>query len=70
MGDLPSQMADLGVTYHPEDAIEKSIRSATMTGGAGLLLAAVQNTVARENIGAFGVFTRFGTTTALFGTFT
>lgn len=31
-------------------------------------MAAVQNTVAKENVGAFGVFTRFGRTIGLFGT--
>jgi len=52
--------------YIPTDAIAASISSAAMTGGAGLLLAAVQNTLQRENVGAFGVFTRFGSTIALF----
>jgi len=66
MGDLASPQVDLEETFHPQDTIARSIRSATMTGGAGLLMAAVQNTVARENIGAFGVFTRFGATCALF----
>lgn len=60
-------MSDHEEVFHPEDAIAKSIHATTITGGAGLLLAAVQNTVARENIGAFGVFTRFGGTIALFG---
>ena len=54
--------------YEPKDAIAQSVRSATFTGSAGLLLAAVQNTLSRENVGAFGVFTRFGGTIALFGT--
>ena len=33
-----------------------------MTGAAGLFIASVQNTVAKEQVGAFGVFTRFGRT--------
>jgi len=37
-----------------------------MTGSAGLLLASVQNTIAKENLGAIGVFSRFGGTIALF----
>jgi len=53
--------------YEPRDAFAQSIDAASITGGAGLLLAAVQNTLARENIGAFGVISRFGGTIALFG---
>jgi hypothetical protein len=60
---------DTSVPYEPKDAIAQSVRSATFTGSAGLLLAAVQNTLARENVGAFGVFSRFGGTIALFGTY-
>jgi hypothetical protein len=60
---------DAPAPYEPKDAIAQSVRSATFTGSAGLLLAAVQNTLARENVGAFGVFSRFGGTIALFGTY-
>ena len=61
-------IVDTPAPYEPKDAIAQSVRSATFTGSAGLLLAAVQNTLSRENVGAFGVFTRFGGTIALFGT--
>jgi hypothetical protein len=60
---------DAPAPYEPKGAIAQSVRSATFTGSAGLLLAAVQNTLARENVGAFGVFSRFGGTIALFGTY-
>jgi len=73
MGDLTSQQADygseqfdIGQQFIPQDAIAISVKSATMTGGAGLLVAAAQNTMSRTNVGAFGVFTRFGNTIALF----
>jgi len=59
-------VVDAPPVYTPKDAISESVRSAKFTGSAGLLLAAVQNTLARENVGAFGVFTRFGGTIALF----
>jgi len=59
-------VVDSPTPYYPKDAISESVRSAKFTGSAGLLLAAVQNTLARENVGAFGVFTRFGGTIALF----
>jgi hypothetical protein len=61
-------IVDTPAPYEPKDAISQSMRSATFTGSAGLLLAAVQNTLTRENVGAFGVFTKFGSTIALFGT--
>lgn len=60
-------VVDSPTPYYPKDAISESVRSAKFTGSAGLLLAAVQNTLARENVGAFGIFTRFGGTIALFG---
>src|SRR5437763_5518203 len=60
-------IVDTPAPYEPKDAIAQSVRSATFTGSAGLLLAAVQNTLSRENVGAFGVFTKFGGTIALFG---
>lgn len=60
-------LVDTPAIYEPKDAMAQSVRSATFTGSAGLLLAAVQNTLTRENVGAFGVFTRFGGTIALFG---
>ena len=63
-----SHESDSDPTYHPQDAIENTVSSGLRVGGAGLLLAAVQNTLTRENIGAFGVFTRYGGTVALFGT--
>lgn len=64
----PEDVVDVLQSYAAKDAITESVRSAQFTGSAGLLLAAVQNTLARENVGAFGVFTKFGGTIALFGT--
>lgn len=55
------------VTYYPQDAIENAIKSSVAIGAAGLFVGAIQNTVAKENVGAFGVFSRFGNTAALFG---
>lgn len=55
------------VTFQPQDAIGKATKNAAMLGGAGLFLAAVQNTVAKENVGMFGIFSKFGSSTALFG---
>jgi hypothetical protein len=58
---------DEEASYEPKDAVQAAIKSTLITGSAGLLLAAVQNTLARQNIGALGVFTRFGGTIGLFG---
>jgi len=66
MADLVEPKVILDESYHPQDALGASVRSATLTGAAGLFLASVQNTVAKENVGAFGVFTRFGRTIGLF----
>lgn len=54
--------------YEYQDTLGRSTRSALITGAAGALLAAVQNTVARDQTSAFGVFTRFGGTIGLYGT--
>ncbi|OAG45553.1 hypothetical protein AYO21_00189 [Fonsecaea monophora] len=76
MGDLVDPKPNYDVdepVYQPRDALGLSARSAALTGAAGLFIASVQNTVAKEQIGAFGVFTRFGRTigllTAMGGTF-
>lgn len=54
-------------SYKPRDAVTESIRAGCITGGFGILLASVQNTLARQNYGAAGVFTKFGGTIGLFG---
>ncbi|KAK0649374.1 hypothetical protein B0T16DRAFT_326287 [Cercophora newfieldiana] len=46
--------------YKPKDAISNSIKGALITGGAGLFMAAIQNSLAKQNVGAWGVFTRGG----------
>lgn len=58
--------ADEGV-YHPQDAIGAAITGTMITGGAGLFMSAVQNALARKNVGPWGVFTRSGSTIAVFG---
>lgn len=53
--------------YHPKDAIGDTIQATLVTGGAGLFVSSVQNTLRKQNIGAFGVFTRTGGTVGTFG---
>lgn len=55
-----------GAPYRPKDALGASLRGATLAGAAGLFVASVQNTVTKENVGFFGVFSRFGSTVGLF----
>ena len=54
-------------TYQPQDALATTTRAIVMTGTAGIFLAAIKNTVAKENIGPFGIFSRFGGTVGTFG---
>lgn len=53
--------------YQPKDTIQAATKATLFTGSAGLLFAAVQNTLTRQNIGALGIFTRFGGNIGLFG---
>ena len=53
--------------YHPKDAIGASIKATAITTAAGLFVSSVQNTLTKQNVGSMGTFTRFGTTTAVFG---
>ncbi|RMZ91870.1 hypothetical protein DV736_g912, partial [Chaetothyriales sp. CBS 134916] len=58
--------ADESPIYTPKDAIALALRSGAVTGSGGLLISAVQNTLQRQNVGALGVVSRFGGTTAMF----
>ena len=53
--------------YRPQDALGMALQALMITGGAGLLVSGVQNTLQKQNIGALGVFTRSGGTIATFG---
>lgn len=54
-------------SYHPKDAISAATKAAALTGAVGLVGSAVQNTLARRNVGALGVLTRSGGTIGIFG---
>ncbi|KAL9590510.1 MAG: hypothetical protein Q9203_000687 [Teloschistes exilis] len=49
-------------TYQPQDAISRSLHSTMILGGTGLFVSAVQNTLTRQNVSAWGVVTRTGST--------
>ena len=57
-------------TYHAQDAIAIGTNSTLVMGGVGTFVSAIQNTLTRENIGPMKIFTRTGTTIAVFGTHT
>lgn len=59
---------DEEIPFEPKDAINRTITISLTTGAAGFFLSTVQNTLARSQVGAFGVFTKFGPTTAWFST--
>ncbi|KAI1112893.1 hypothetical protein F5Y14DRAFT_419888 [Nemania sp. NC0429] len=48
--------------FHQRDAIKSGLQGAIVGGSAGFFLSAVQNSLAKRNVGAWGVFTRSGST--------
>ena len=54
-------------SYHPRDAVGGAIKATLVTGTGGAFVSAVQNTLTKQNVGAWGVFTRTGGTVATFG---
>jgi hypothetical protein len=60
-------MAPEAPRYHPQDAISATLHTTMITTGAGALVAGVQNTLSKQNVGAMGIFTRSGGTIAVYG---
>ncbi|KAI1397944.1 hypothetical protein F4819DRAFT_470154 [Hypoxylon fuscum] len=52
--------------FHQHDALKSGIKGALFGGGAGLITSAVQNSLAKRNVGSWGVFSRTGGTIAMF----
>lgn len=66
----PAAMAELDQhadEYHPKDALGNAIKATLVTGGAGAFISTIQNTLTKQNVGAWGVFTRSGGTIGVFG---
>lgn len=53
--------------YQPKDAVGIAIESTLILGAAGLAVSAIQNTLTKQNVSGWGVFTRTGGTIAIFG---
>jgi peroxiredoxin len=60
-------MAPEQAAFQPKDAIGAAIKATMITGSAGALISGIQNTLTKQNVGAWGVFTRTGGTIAIFG---
>jgi hypothetical protein len=50
-------MASEDEQYHPKDAVKAAINGTMITGAAGGLVSAIQNTLTKRNVSAWGVFT-------------
>jgi hypothetical protein len=53
--------------YQPHDSLGDAVKATLVTGGAGLFISTRQNTLTKQNTGAWGVFTRSGSTIGVFG---
>ena len=53
--------------YQPKDAVGAAIKATAITAAAGAFVSTIQNTLTKQNVGAFGIFTRTGGTIAIFG---
>ena len=53
--------------YHPKDAVGLAIEATLILGAVGLTVSAVQNTLTKQNVSGWGVFTRSGGIIGLFG---
>jgi len=60
-------MAPADEQYHPKDAVKAAINGTMITGAAGGLVSAIQNTLTKRNVSPWGVFTKTGGTIAVFG---
>jgi len=60
-------MASGDEQYHPKDTIKAAINGTLVLGAAGLTVSAIQNSLTKQNVNAWGVFTRSGGTIATFG---
>lgn len=54
--------------YHPKDALGHAVKATLVTTTAGAFVSTIQNTLTKQNTGAWGIFTRSGSTIGIFGT--
>jgi len=56
-----------GKPFERRDAIGQGVKGTLIVGGVGAILSGIQNSLSKQNIGAFGVITRTGGTIGIFG---
>ncbi|KAF1970374.1 hypothetical protein BU23DRAFT_538077 [Bimuria novae-zelandiae CBS 107.79] len=59
-------MASHDDVYHPRDTLANTANTTLQLTTAGAIIAGVQNTMRKQNVGAMGIITRSGGTIALF----
>jgi hypothetical protein len=59
-------MADQRI-YHSRDALANTTSTMLQTTAVGAVIAGVQNTLRKQNVGAMGILTRSGGIIALYG---
>ena len=71
-GVAPSRYRDRVQPESPQyifkDAVGSTIKTTVTMGAIGLFFSSIQNTLTKQNVGAWGVVTKFGGTTTSFGT--
>ena len=60
-------MADQQPTFRPRDTLSNTASTTLQTTVVGTLIAGVQNTLRKQNVGAMGIITRSGGIIALYG---
>jgi hypothetical protein len=60
-------MADQQPTFHSRDALGNTASTTLQTTVVGAVIAGVQNTLRKQNVGAMGILTRSGGIIALYG---
>ncbi|KAF2737904.1 NADH-ubiquinone oxidoreductase 213 kDa subunit [Polyplosphaeria fusca] len=59
-------MPDDHATYHPVDTLASTASTTMQTALCGAMIAGVQNTLRKQNVGAMGIFTKSGGVIALY----
>lgn len=70
MTHTPHAMASQQETFHPRDALSNTASTTLQTTALGAVMAGVQNTLRKQNVGAMGILTRSGGIIALYGGWT
>lgn len=61
------QRMDEPPAFEPQDAVGKAVSATMVMGLAGFTVSAIQNALTKQNVGAWGVFSRSGRIITLFG---